>query len=932
MTDPTDEDGRVSTWLAELARAPAPGEEELSALAAGDAIGGDRYRIRRELGRGGMGIVYEADDTKLTRRVAIKTHQAASMDARGRLLVEAQAMAKLSHPHIVAVHDVGEFEGGVFLVAELIRGGDLETWRTPDRSWSEVVDAYLEAGRGLAYAHAAGLVHRDFKPTNVLVGVDGRCQVSDFGIAVAVAAPTQEDDGSGQGTKSGDPSSHVAGTPAYMAPEQILGGPADARSDQFSFCVALCEALLGQRPYRKTARDLSTAPPVLRSGSTRVPRRILRLLERGIAVQPSKRFPSMNALLAALEHARAPRRAAWLVVGGLVVGGFGLAGMGAIVTMDREAPCSEGIEAPLQGWSDEGRQRLGQVFAEDEQAAKLWPAMQRAVDGFATQWVETATVVCQRRETTTDALTHQAQRCLDEVRRDADATLASLQRASGRASRNGPARAEAWISPTECLHARFVLATPSVPVLLRPRVEALRQTLRDISNDAESGAVAEDLQQRLDAVRPEVESMKTAYPQLQARFAFTEAAVVGRTDPRKTEPVLKRAYHYARAANHPGYAVAAATALTELFAVYLGDTEAAVEWAEVALVEAARDGVSSERVVETERIVAIAYDRAGQWERAAAAYDKALASVERLTGEDRERTRAAILISVSGFEGARGNLDRAISTGMEAVDTFERLDGGPSRASLSALGNVGLALDSAGRLEEAQALFERELRERTKLLGPEHPEHIAALINLGLVAVHQGRSEEARTRWTAAGAVVERYYGKRHPDRADIETNIAWLDEAAGKYAEAERRYVWASRVLEETLGSQSERTLLASQGLANARLKLGKLDTACQPLAALADTARDALGETRVLAGLLETRGDCATARKDPEGAESMYREALRVLDLVSEPAESQVEVQLKLASALWERGSESEARTLVEALSEAESVATWINAHEPS
>lgn len=924
--DSQQDSQHVSTWLAELARAPPPGDVPKT-LKVGESVGGNRYQIRRELGRGGMGIVYEAEDTKLDRRVALKTHQTASIDARRRILVEAQAMAKLSHPHVVAVHDVGEFDGGVFLVADLIRGGDLETWRTPERTWSEIVGVYIEAGRGLAYAHAAGLVHRDFKPANVLVGLDGRCQVTDFGIAVPAATDTRGDNPLKDGDEHGDTAAtatDLVGTPAYMAPEQLQGAPADARSDQFSYCVALYEALTGARPYPRTAKELRAQPLQLRTHSA-MPRRVQRLLQQGLSARPADRFPSLDALLGALERTLNPRRATWLTVGGV-----GLAGVTLLAFGDTPTPCEQGITAALDGWSHANRQELRARFVADPEAAKLWPGMKRAVDAFSAEWARTATRVCEGRDTTTQALTHAAQRCLDDARRDADATLASLRRAPSRASRSGPERVAAWTSPSECSRARFVLASPSIPVLLRAHVRVVEETLRALSNEATTSSNPKTLEPRLAEARRQVEILGAAYPPLRARLGFIEADVVGRGRPRDVEAILKQTYHDSRASNHPDYAVLAALGLTDLFSTQLGDIDAALEWAEVARVEAARDGVSNRRVVEVELAVAIAYDIAGRWDEAATMYEEALELTERLTGEERERERGRILISLSGFESARGNLDRAISTGTEAVELFETLEGGPCRSSVNARGNVALALLNGGRLDEAQATFEQEREERIALLGPDHPAHITTQINLGVVAAHQERYEVARAHWTSADAAVERFYGEEHPDRAGIALKLGWLDETAGAYPEAEARYTSALRVFKKTLGEEAEATLLCQDNLASARLKQGKIEAACAPLEGLIETAQATLGETRVVARFLNTRGDCAVAQGRPNDAVERYRSSLAVMKKISEPAGTLAEVQLKLASALWTLGSKADAQATVDAVGDTPDARAWRNAHD--
>jgi tRNA A-37 threonylcarbamoyl transferase component Bud32 len=288
-----------------------------------------RYRIERELGTGGMGVVYRAHDPELERDVALKllnpksTHVRDPEVARGRLIREARAMARLSHPNVLSVHEVGTFEEQVYVAMELVEGHTLADWlRGEPRSHEQILDVFLEAGRGLAAAHEEGIVHRDFKPENVMISDKGRVLVLDFGLArpseglqvsstepshdaevAASAVPNEEPDASLTRTGS------LVGTPAYMAPEQYAGLPASERSDQFSYCVALWEALYGTRPftgstvaalaYSVTSGRLEPVPP-----DTSCPAWIRSVLERGLAVDAHDRHASMRALLLALETGR----------------------------------------------------------------------------------------------------------------------------------------------------------------------------------------------------------------------------------------------------------------------------------------------------------------------------------------------------------------------------------------------------------------------------------------------------------------------------------------------------------------------------------------------------------------------------------------------------------------------------------------------------
>jgi predicted Ser/Thr protein kinase len=293
-----------------------------------------RFTIVRELGAGGMGVVYVAYDEQLDRRVAVKLLRGASpsSDASRRLEREAQAMARLSHPHVVTVHEVGTFEGQVFVAMEFVDGQDLRGWlKSEPRTWRAIIDVFRQAGEGLAAAHDGGIVHRDFKPDNVLVGKDGRVRVADFGLAHAFDAPAELHEPDLTTSQSNSRLSvsltrtgAIMGTPAYMPPEQFAGQRTDARSDQFSFCVALWEGLYGRRPFAGSniaALSLAisegrTEPPPPESD---VPTWIAAILTRGLSPKADDRWPSMRELLDAVGRDPSARRRRLLL-------GFGLGG------------------------------------------------------------------------------------------------------------------------------------------------------------------------------------------------------------------------------------------------------------------------------------------------------------------------------------------------------------------------------------------------------------------------------------------------------------------------------------------------------------------------------------------------------------------------------------------------------------------------------
>lgn len=403
---------------------------------SGDTV--SRYMVVDMVGAGGMGVVYAAYDPELDRKVALKLLRADvtrnRAQARRRFVREAKAMAQLAHPNVITVHDAGTADDEAFLTMEFVDGKTLAEWlEGSPRTTEEVIDVFLQAGRGLAAAHDANIVHRDFKPENVLIRRDGRVLVTDFGLARAAdttADSLSEDDAAEAPTGSARDlaipltrTGAILGTPAYMAPEQRFGLAAGAAADQFSFCVAMYEALYGHRPFAGiTVHEVFDA--IVRqefrepAPGTRVPGRLRRVLLRGLRAKPEERHASMHELLSEL---RPPRRTgariAALVVAAAVVGGVAA----TLAATDDEYPCM-GIEDALDDvWNDatQGRVKAALVASGSTEANDMWNRIRNYFDGYARDWTEMQRQACvafhiehSQDETTYDA----TMRCLDERR------------------------------------------------------------------------------------------------------------------------------------------------------------------------------------------------------------------------------------------------------------------------------------------------------------------------------------------------------------------------------------------------------------------------------------------------------------------------------------------------------------------------------------
>jgi eukaryotic-like serine/threonine-protein kinase len=282
----------------------------LARLAAPGRPAPPRYKVIRQIGEGAMGVVWEAEDTNLHRKVALKFVRPEGADNRAlrrRLLREARALAQVRHANVVSVYDAGEADDEVCLVLELVTGTNARTWRQAGpRSLDEIVEVWKQAAAGVAAVHRAGIVHRDIKPDNVLVSDDGRVLVGDFGLATGDFGLTT--------TTNLTESGAVLGTPLYMAPEQLADRPATARSDQYALCASIWEAILGERPFRGStiaAIVLAMSKPVSIPRCGPRERRVLQVLARGLDPDPERRYRDVDALIAALE--RPPSRAGLLL-------------------------------------------------------------------------------------------------------------------------------------------------------------------------------------------------------------------------------------------------------------------------------------------------------------------------------------------------------------------------------------------------------------------------------------------------------------------------------------------------------------------------------------------------------------------------------------------------------------------------------------------
>ncbi|HZN95663.1 MAG TPA: protein kinase, partial [Myxococcales bacterium] len=500
-------------------------------LPRGFSVG--RYTILEHLASGGMGSVYAAYDPDLDRRVALKviatTSRIGADDLRWRLLREAQAMARLNHPNVAVVHEVGTLSGQVFLAMEYVEGSTLREWLNQrQRTWQEILQHFIQAGRGLAAAHARGLVHRDFKPDNVLLGEDGRARVVDFGLV----RPREDALGNVRAPTLSTPLTEVGtllGTPRYMAPEQMRGKTPDGRADQFSFCVALYEAIYRVRPFggetlheRLAQIDRGAfSPPPPGHG---VPERIGAAVRRGLNPEPARRFSSMDGLLEALEGVLQPRRGWRVALVASVAGAAAVVGTGLWVVAQRLDRCMSADTRLQRAWGPAQRSAV----------PPSWAPGSAVLDSYSARWRVAVTQACDaprpRGQAAERQLTGRLE-CLDRALGELQGAGAALVRAEPGAL----ARTWALPDPTSCLE-NAAAATPAPEEAWKTRT---LQRLGELQARLDTGAAPlNELKALVDEAQP--------LPFVQSQALLLLGRAEARAHPR--EPFAEDAFHRAATA------------------------------------------------------------------------------------------------------------------------------------------------------------------------------------------------------------------------------------------------------------------------------------------------------------------------------------------------------------------------------------------------
>ena len=866
-----------------------------------------RYLVIGELGRGAMGVVVRAYDPRLQREVALKLLRTRAMSerARARMIREARSMARLSHRNVVAVYDVEIEPSSVALAMELIDGVTLRKWLAQERGWGEVLDVFLEAGQGLVAAHRAGLLHRDFKPGNVLVELSEgsavrRVCVTDFGLARSSGSSTSAPESSGASTPTNDPGGDsdaltvagtVVGTPAYMAPEQHTGNDLTPAADQYAFCVALWEALTGERPFsgkstRKIAEAKRAGPPKW-PGSGDVPLRVVRVLERGLAVSPGDRFASMADLLERLERTRRRTRAKAMSTFAVV----GLAAVAVAVAVQREVidtPC-QGAEAELaDAWGEGPREAAerGLRSTDSKYAGDVWQRVGPALDEYAAAWTSMHREACEATSVKGVQSEHALDlrmACLARARTDLAAVARRLADADADVLANAHGLVDGLPGLQRC--ADIEALTAAVPPPSREIAEDVaghREAIARARVDRAAGKV-HDAIAVLEDIGPDVRAV--GYPPLFTEWASLYGyALLQASRSQESETILREGLRSGLAAGQwdevAEISADLVSVLRELARPEEGLAFAETAWGvlprtteperleaglhsalgatyrHLARYDEAKKELELALEMRTRalgadhHLVAIARGRlanalrdSGAHDEAERAYKEALQRVSESLG-DRHPAAGQLHVSLGNHYARLGDWEQAEHHTRMGIEIEEEALGPMSHRLASASANLGGILARAGRLEEALGYQRRAVEIWEAELGPNHPDVVMERgNNIAHTLMSLERFDEAEPLVRAAIDVMRGEFGLEHPRVSMLQMTLAGVLSATERYDEAEQHVRAALAARRKVLGPEDPEVASTLANLANILHHQGRNEPAAESLRAAVEIMEATVG-----------------------------------------------------------------------------------------
>lgn len=835
--------------LAPVPRGQGPAESTPSGFLPPDEVLG-RYVVLHRLGAGGMGVVYAAYDPKLDRKVALKLLRKSSSDPKkrergqARLMAEARALARLSHPNVIAVHDVAVHGSRIVVAMEFVDGDTLTVRLARSlMPWRDVVDLMKRAGRGLAAAHDAGLVHRDFKPDNVMLGRDGRVHVMDFGLArdfdldeAGNRVPLHLTGNHGVLGRS-----RLAGTPAYMAPEQHRGEPVDGRSDQFSFCVTFYEALYGHRPFAGEGSEgllqsidgghISAPPP-----HVKVPSWVRAIVLRGLASDPDARYPTMHALLDDLARIPGARRRRAFAGAG-VVGTVGL--MGGLFALREDEPTTPpcvDASARLEGVWDEPLKREIQASFEavpKPYVSASWSAVQTELDGYADSWLAAHFDACEAtrvRFEQSDALLDLRMECLNHRLDEMAALTDLLARADAEVVQTGVAASAKLVPVSVCADVGLLTAPVPVPndPEVRERVRGLRSSLARVKVHEDAGRYARGLALAKVAVE---RARLVGYAPALAESLYREARLaIGTGDVSRAEPLLREAIQTASAGHDDLIAAMAWTALVGVVGHGQARGERAEEIIAAAKAAVGRAGSSPELQAELATVTGATRLQQGRLEEARDQFQLALER-QRSVVESGHASLARLHNNVAAVALLLQDRDSAKRHLQQAIEIQERTHG-PQHPSVGPMkANYGGVLLVQGRTREAEEFLEQALKVWENG-GARHRSFIGqAQVSLAQIDIYEGRLDEAESTARKALVTVEPIDGSPHPDVAQALAVLGTALQRQGRSDEALDVLERAQSISKSTLVEDHDLNASVLTDLGIAQTNAGSIDEGLENL-----------------------------------------------------------------------------------------------------